>query len=404
MRVALIDPSLFTLPYDRRLAQGLEQGGHHVTLYSRRPGADDNESGDVTLAPAFYRLAGHPVATRLPRPLRLGLKGLDHWVSMARLRRILAREAPDVIHFQWLPLPVLDLRFLAGLRALAPLVLTLHDTQPFNGNPSARLQRIGVEAAIARFDRVIVHTGQGRERLISLGLAADTVACLPHGLLEDVVPAPADLMDGPLTFLLIGKIKPYKGLDVLIEAFARLPAAQRDQARLRVVGKPYMDMAPLLARTEALGISHRLEFDGRFVSDTAFAELMGVPGTVAVFPYREIEASGVLGLAVGSGRPILASALGGFSETLVDGLHGRLLPPGDVDALAAAMREMIEDRGFAARCAAGVRALSGSVAGWDEIARSTVQVYKAAALARHDLGTGPDHPAAPGRALPRRAA
>ncbi|MGI3778732.1 MAG: glycosyltransferase, partial [Janthinobacterium lividum] len=181
MRVALIDPSLFTLPYDRRLAQGLEQGGHQVTLYSRRPGADDNESGDLTLMPAFYRVAGHPAASRLPAPVRLGLKGLDHWVSMARLRRILAREAPDVIHFQWLPLPVLDLRFLAALHAIAPLVLTMHDTQPFNGNPSARLQRIGVEAAIKRFDHVIVHTEQGRERMVSLGLAADTVACLPHG-------------------------------------------------------------------------------------------------------------------------------------------------------------------------------------------------------------------------------
>ncbi|MGI4955013.1 MAG: glycosyltransferase [Janthinobacterium lividum] len=402
MRVALIDPSLFTLPYDRRLAQGLEQEGHQVTLYSRRPGADDNESGDVTLVSAFYRVAGHPAVSRLPGPVRLGLKGLDHWVSMVRLRRILVREAPDVIHFQWLPLPVLDLRFLAGLHAIAPLVLTLHDTQPFNGNPSARLQRIGVEDAIERFDRVIVHTEQGRERMVSLGLAADTVACLPHGLLEDVVPAPADPMDSPVTFLLIGKIKPYKGLDVLLEAFARLPAAQRTQARLRVVGKPYMDMAPLLTRAEALGISDRLEFDGRFVADAAFAELMAVPGTVAVFPYREIEASGVLGLAVGSGRPILASALGSFSETLVDGLHGRLLPPGDVDALAAGMREMIEDRGFASRCAAAVQALAGRVAGWNEIARSTVQVYEAAA--QHAAKTGSHPPAGRNRAVPRRVA
>ena len=375
MRVALIDPSLFTLPYDAALAAGLQAEGHDVTLYGRAPGPDDNSAGDAPLAPIFYRMVGSRFGAALPKAARLGLKGVDHVRSMQRLRQCLGAYQPDVIHFQWLPLPMVDRHFLSGLRRLAPLVLTVHDTNPFNGNPASALQRVGGGAAFARFDRLIVHTEQGRGRMLEQGYAAERIAIMPHGLLgETPPPSPADPMQGELTFLLFGKIKPYKGVDLLIEAFARLPAALRAQARLRVVGKPYMDMAPLSALAAERGVADRLTLETRFVSDGEVGSLFG-QGVIAAFPYREIEASGVLSLAIAHGRPILASRLGGFAENIADGVHGLLTPPEDVGALAAAMARLIEDRGFASACAGHVRALAGSVPGWGEIARRTGALY-----------------------------
>jgi hypothetical protein len=53
MRVALIDPSLFTLPYDRGLARGLAAAGHHVVLHGRRPGANDGACTDIELVPSL---------------------------------------------------------------------------------------------------------------------------------------------------------------------------------------------------------------------------------------------------------------------------------------------------------------------------------------------------------------
>jgi len=58
MRVAMIDPSLFTLPYDRMLASGLRSIGHEVTLYGRRPGPEDGSTDGVEIAPVFYPLTG----------------------------------------------------------------------------------------------------------------------------------------------------------------------------------------------------------------------------------------------------------------------------------------------------------------------------------------------------------
>ena len=376
MRVALVDPSLFTLPYDVALAAGLQDHGHDVMLYGRKPHAEDSSAQGVALTPGFYRVAEHRAIRSLPERVRLGVKGADHLASMLWLRRTLKKLRPDIIHFQWLPLPVIDRRFLAGLRRIAPLVLTVHDTNPFNGNPSSGLQGLGMAQTFGAFDQLIVHTARGRERLLLHGADPARVIITPHGPLGKPAPARADdPMDDVITFLMFGKIKPYKGIPLLIEAFSRLPDTLRAKARLRVVGKPYMDLAALRALAAERGVEPGLE--PRFVPDDELPALFG-PGTVAMFPYQEIEASGVLTLALAYGRPIIASRIGGFAETIVDGVHGALVQPDDAAALAVAMACILTDRSFAAACAANVASLAAVVPDWPAIAQQTAGTYQAA--------------------------
>ena len=75
MRIALIDPSLFTLPYDSALAAGLTQGGHDVTLYGRKPRPEEGSANGVRLTPAFYRATNTRLADKLPGALRAGSEG-----------------------------------------------------------------------------------------------------------------------------------------------------------------------------------------------------------------------------------------------------------------------------------------------------------------------------------------
>ena len=256
------------------------------------------------------------------------------------------------------------------------MYLTVHDTNPFNGDPSSGLQGFGMARAFGAFNRLIVHTARGRERLLQHGADPARVVITPHGLLGKSVPARADdPMDGVITFLMFGKIKPYKGIPLLIEAFSRLPDALRARARLRVVGKPYMDLEALRTLAAERGVDSGLE--PRFVPDEELPALFG-PGTIAVFPYREIEASGVLTLALAHGRPVIASRIGGFAETIADGVHGALVQPDDAAALAAAMGRLLEDRALAAACARNVGALAASVPDWPVIAQQTAGTYKAA--------------------------
>jgi glycosyltransferase involved in cell wall biosynthesis len=228
----------------------------------------------------------------------------------------------------------------------------------------------------AAFDRLIVHTAAGKARLTALGIPPQRVAVIPHGLLplpRSVRSAPAKT--GAPTILLFGKIKPYKGLDLLVEAFGRLPAALRQRARLRIVGEPQVAVAPVEARAAALGIADRIDWDLRYVADAEIAGIIEAADILA-FPYRDIEASGVLMAALAHGKPIVASALGAFAELLRDGEHGRLVPPGDADALAAALGDLLGNPGRAARMGERVAALAAEVPDWRRIAGTTIALYE----------------------------
>ena len=371
----MIDPSLFTLPYDNALAMGLIALGHNVKLYGRKIGPDDNDLESTELVPIFYNTTNKLSKFHLSKSLRLASKGIDHVWSMVRLLRSLRRERPDVIHFQWLPLPLVDQRLLSEFSKVAPLILTVHDTNPFNGDPSASIQSRGVSACFNKVGRLVVHTRQGVNRLIASGVSADKIMLLPHGRsFDSLVKSAPDPMDSMLTFLLFGKIKPYKGVDVLINAFSRMPDNLQQQARVRIVGKPYMDMSSLYRAIQENSMQDRISIEPGFIPDSEIPGLFG-PGVVCVFPYRELETSGVLSQALAFGRPIIASKLGVFAETLQDGLHGYLVPPNNIDELTNAMSQMVENRSFASACSSAIFALNSNLDDWITVAKRTAEVY-----------------------------
>lgn len=377
-RIAMIDPSLFTIPYDRALTRGLQEEGAEILLFGRQARPGENDADDIAIDRSFYRIAESGAARLLPTALRHGVKALDHVVSMSRLCHRLRLWRPDVIHFQWLVLPVIDTRFLAQLRVIAPLVLTVHDTMPFNGDRAGSWQGSGFIAALRRFDMLIVHTEQGRARLIAAGLPEARIRVIAHGRLweEPTVVLP-QTADGPVRFLQFGKIKPYKGTDLLIDAFAAMPAEMQEQAHIHVVGMPYLDIEQLRRHAARRGVAAKVLIEPRFVPDDELPELFG-PDAVAVFAYREIEASGVLSLALAHGRPVIASDIGSFAETISDGVQGYLVPPGDCAALAQAMSGMIARSAFRQRCSVEAAWLARSIPAWRDIARSTMDAYRSA--------------------------
>jgi glycosyltransferase involved in cell wall biosynthesis len=173
-------------------------------------------------------------------------------------------------------------------------------------------------------------------------------------------------------FLLFGKLKPYKGADLLLEAVRRLPTDILKRVEVLIVGKPYMDVAPLLDASR--GLEGCIRFDLRFVPDDEMSGLLAQTDVI-VFPYREIDVSGVLMAALPHGRPIIASRVGGFAELLVDGRHGFLVPPGDIEALAAAIARLCVQDNTRATMGAAVAELGAAVPSWDMIARQTIDLY-----------------------------
>jgi glycosyltransferase involved in cell wall biosynthesis len=346
MRVLLADPPAFTPTYDHELAAALARRGADVELVTSR-----FRFGDVPPADGYARSETfYPLSSRLFKRsrLRLPLKIAEHPLGLAALR---ARRA-DVLHLQWLAAPELDARL---FRPHLPSVFTAHDLLP---RRTARKQDMW-RRLLARFDRVVVHSERGRDVLGELGIEATVI---PH----PVFPSDPERRDDGRTVLSFGVIRPYKGLDHAIEAMRRV-----GDARLLVVGDPLEPIEPYRAAAEGLDVDWRLGYLPQADVDRVFGET-----TVAVFPYRpELDQSGALLRALGAGVPAVAYDVGGVAEPVRRYGAGRVVPPGDVDALADAVRELLSDPAALEEARAGARRARDELT-WDASARAHLGLYE----------------------------
>jgi glycosyltransferase involved in cell wall biosynthesis len=169
--------------------------------------------------------------------------------------------------------------------------------------------------------------------------------------------------------VLFGEIKPYKGLDILIEAVAALAPPVRRQLRVVVAGRPRMNIAPLASRIAERGLGEQFELRLRRLSEEEMAALFAEADGF-VFPYRQVDASGVYYLVQALGKWLIASRVGIFAEEMSGEADGALVPPNDVPALARALEHAI-----AKRPAGRVQRAESS---WRDIGRVTRALYERA--------------------------
>ncbi len=348
MRVLLADPPAFTPTYDHELAVALARAGAEVELVTSRFRFGDAPAPDGYARRELF----YPLSSRLFRRsrLRLPLKAAEHPLGLALLRR----RPADVVHLQWLAAPELDVRL---WRAQAPAVFTAHDLLPRRTAAKLDLWR----TLLSRFARVVVHSESGRATLASLGVPEERLRVVPH----PVFPSDPERRDDGRTVLSFGVIRPYKGLGDAIEAVRRAGGA-----RLLVAGDPVEPMAPYRAAAAGVEVEWRLGYLPPREVDRAFGE-----ATLAVFPYRpELDQSGALLRALGAGVPAVAYDVGGVAEPVRRFGAGRVVPAGDVEALAEAIRELLGDPEALERAREGARRAQAELT-WDAAARAHLAVY-----------------------------
>jgi glycosyltransferase involved in cell wall biosynthesis len=359
MRVQIIDPSGDVAPYDHALAAALAARGAAVELVTSRfvhgPAA---EPRDYSVRHDYYRLATRlaPSAPRLRRALKLA----EHVPDTLRARSH-ERDA-DVRHHQWFPLPRLDSLLLGPAR---PRVLTLH-----NVLRAERLER----RLLDRMDAVVVHTPRGAEDLARRsGLAGERIRVIPHGAFEHLthqpgeLPLPPDLaaVEGPVV-LCFGVVRPYKGVDVLLEAFRDVAA------ELWVVGRPLGESMERLRRLAPPG---RVRFVPRYVSDLELPAFFR-RADLLVLPHRRVDVSGVLFAGLAFGKPMVLTDVGGFRDVVGPHGAGRLVPPEDPGALGSAIAELLADPAARAELGERARAAAAGPYSWDRIAGMTLELYE----------------------------
>jgi glycosyltransferase involved in cell wall biosynthesis len=415
VRVHVVDPSAYTPPYDHALCSALAGAGAEVDLYTSHfvYGPVPRPAGYVRHE-FFYRYALGAPAGRM----RTASKLIQHVPDMLRYRR--AARTADVVHFQWLPVQHLDGHLLPARRTgdgrRRPLVLTAHDVLPREPRPG---QLASQRRLYGRFDAIVVHSEHGRARLLDeLGADGERVHVIPHGAFTHLAaggtsppegvatvkggqgperstptargarlggesspkmgvpraPAPArgtpDFETDSPVVLMFGLMRPYKGIDVLLDAWRGGDGeAPVENAELWIVGMPKMDVSALQARAPA-----GVRFEPRFVGE---AELPAYfeRADLVVLPYLQADQSGVLFTALAFGKPLLLSDVGGFPEMASTGA-ARVVPAGDPRALGAALRELLGDTATLTEMCVRARAAANGRYSWDQIARQTLALYR----------------------------
>jgi glycosyltransferase involved in cell wall biosynthesis len=392
VRVHVVDPSAYTPPYDHALCGALAALEAEVDLFTSRfaYGSVATPNG-YARHEFFYRAAFGAPASRL----RMASKLIQHVPDMLRYR--LAARRADVVHFQWLAVQHLDGYLLPPARHSRsgrgrPLVITAHDVLPREPRPG---QLKAQRRLYDRFDAIVVHSERGRLRLVDeLGLDGKRVHVIPHGVFSHLGDAPggeqardsfaqrgAPRARAPAraghppqsnkpVVLMFGLMRPYKGIDVLLEAWRGvLGQAPIENAELWLAGMPKMDISALRATAPP-----NVHFEPRFVGDTELPAYFERADLV-VLPYLQADQSGVLFTALAFGKPLLLSDVGGFPEIATTGA-ARVVPAGDAHALGQALRELLADRATLAKMCVKARAAATGRYSWSAIAAAHLDLYR----------------------------
>jgi glycosyltransferase involved in cell wall biosynthesis len=362
VRVQVVDPSAYTPPYDHALCSELARQGADVELITSRFAYGELPPPDgYRVRELFYRRAFGSPGSRVRSLSKL----VTHAPDMVRLRAI--ARGSEVVHFQWLPVQWFDVHVLPA----RPLVLTAHDLLPREPRPGqAGAQRRLYDTV----DAVVVHSEYGRGMLSAHGVDPRKLHVIHHGAFVHLAhpgqpqQLPPELIDvqRPVA-LFFGLLRPYKGLDVLLEAWSQVR-----EGELWIVGRPRMALEPLQAMANV-----RVRFVPRFVSEVELKALF-TRADLVVLPYSEtdrLDFSGVLATALAFGKAIVVSDVGGFPEVAVNGT-ARLVPAGDPQQLAAALNELLADPRGRRELEQRAREAAEGPYSWREAAARTLALYR----------------------------
>jgi glycosyltransferase involved in cell wall biosynthesis len=359
--------------YTRALAAGLARRGLPVTVAT----AEDHLYGSVPgarIVTVFAYVRGHSRTARLVRRVGVGpvANGLRFLASLPALLALARRHA--VVHVQGWEAVSLGIIAMVLLRASgARLVYTAHNT--FDRS-AGWLDSARIMPALSR--QTIVHTEADRGRV------SPPPAVIPHGHyrhLADGVPTvdPAEaraalgLCPDGLVVLLFGVLRPDKGINDLLEAALDAPAWH-----ILIAGEDHGGVADARQRLHSPQLVGRISVLAGFQPADQVARLFAAADLVAL-PYGRASQSGVLHLAYGFARPVVAYPVGGLAEAVIPGVTGWMCTEPSPRALAAVLHEAGGvGRVQLRRLGEEGRRWAERTFDWDAIAEATVAVYVSA--------------------------
>ena len=305
----------------KTLAEAQVKTGHAVTVLVCDPGLrthiETRNGVKVIKAGRLFTAASMPVS--LTQPL------------------VVARLRPDIIHVQG-PYPLGELSAWA-FGGKTPFVLS-YQSDIVRQKTLLRFYGPFLRRVLRRADRILANSPRYIETSPWLQPVKSKCLSVPIGIDVQRFTVPEHVYAGPPTLLFVGRLRYYKGLDMLVAAMRDLPGVH-----LKLAGDGPM-YAQLQAQVQALALTERVHFLGE-IADEALPALYHQAHLFVLPSNARAEAYGIVLLeAMASGLPCISTELGtGTSWVVQDSVTGRVVPPQDPAALAAALRELVDDPG-----------------------------------------------------------
>lgn len=358
------------------LSAALAAQGHEVVVYTRRDDTDLLDRVDTEHGYAVVHVPAGP-PKKLPKDELLQYMPVfgDFLADQWRQWR------PDVAHAHFWMSGLATLR--AARRNGVPVVQTFHALGVVKRRHQGRDdtspdERIRLETELARsVDWVAATCTDEVAELRRMGRAESAMSVVPCGVnpAEFSHIGPAATHGKPRRIVSVGRLVPRKGFETVIRAMPQMPTAE-----LVIVGGP--DKSELDADAEAqrlnsvaaqCGVADRVHLYGAIARDE-MPMLLRSADVVAATPWY--EPFGIVPLeAMACGVPVVASAVGGMLDTVVDEVTGRLVPPRDPQRCADAINPILSDRDLRAALGCAGRARVQQRYSWQRVAEETAAVY-----------------------------
>ncbi|MGH3876709.1 MAG: glycosyltransferase [Actinophytocola sp.] len=372
------------------LSKALASQRHEVTVYTRR---DDRSVPDELKTEHGYRVVHVPAGPARPVPKDELTRDMGEFTRFLRTRWELDR--PDVVHAHY---------WRSGLASVSaarvvgvPVVQTFHGLgtvkkRYLGDEDTSPPQRIGTEKVLCReVGRIAATSSDEVSELARMGVPRARISVVPSGVDVDAFVPEGEAMPRSKyahRLVAVGRLVPRKGFATAIAALRALPDTE-----LVIAGGPDKRRLGrdeharfLRSFAESMGVAKQLRLVGSVSRDELPALLRSADAVVCTPWY---ESFGIVPLeAMACGVPVVASAVGGLTDTVVDGVTGRLVPPRKPRALAATLHHLLAHQTLLEQFGAAGRDRAWARYSWQRVADETLRVYSRAGARADGLVAG----------------
>lgn len=335
--------------YDYSLLKGINK---YKIFYCCNQQYDGPELENVDYLPIFtYHQEMNPIA-----------KIISYLRSLVKLVYLLKKEEPEVLHIQWWKQWNIDYFFLSIYkRYVKQIVFTAHNLVPHDSGKRMKNKCIKY---YNRVNKIIVHDNNSKDELIKeFGIVGNKIRVIAHGILEfrineqEMTSAMTNYskkyqLKDKLVFTSMGGQSPYKGTDLICDAFASSGYLQNNpDIFLVIAGKGN------IATQDFANRFNNVLVEDYELSNSEFQAIMRLTD-VLLLPYRKISQSGVLLTAIQNQIPFAVTSMGGLTEPLLVAPVGWIIQSPTVESVRECMENLAHD-------IKGTKALKNNQSNWD---------------------------------------